>query len=127
MKTYLVTSLIFASTLSLANEIKVDRSAHAVRVNSVSTEIIGHGFPSTQVKASATFGNECEVPQSEELVKIVQYSKDFRNLVISLGDQSTRLCPAVYRPVTVTLDLGLYTKPNDGLFSNVIVNGKSAR
>lgn len=127
MKNYLVTGLIFASTLSVANEIKVDRSAYAVRVNSVSTEIIGHGFPSTQVKVSATFGNKCEVPHSEDLVKIVQYSKDFRNLVISLGDESNRICPAVFLPVTMTLDLGIYTKPNDGLFSKVIVNGKAAQ
>lgn len=134
MKNLFLASMMLISTFAVADEVsvsaavKVGRQAQPVRVNSVSTEGVGaHGFPSTRVLVSATFGNSCEVPRPSELVTIPQYSRNFDTLVLALGSESQRACPAVYMPVTVTLDLGTYTKPNDGLFRKITVNGKAAQ
>ncbi len=114
------------SSLSYAAEVKLERHAQPIRVNSVSAELVGQGFPSTEVKVTATFSNSCTAPRENELVAITQYSSNFDDLKISLGMESNRACPAVFKPVTITLDLGQYTKPNDGSFDKVIVNGKVA-
>lgn len=127
MKNLFAAGLVLASSLAFAGDIQVERNAQPVRVNSVQLEIVGEqGFPQTQVSVSATFSNKCRVPHSDELVQIVQHSKDFRTLNITLGEEGNRICPAIYQPTTVTIDLGTFTKPNDGLFSKVTVNGKSA-
>lgn len=108
--------------------IKAERTAQPVRVDSVRTEIVGeNGFPSTQVYVTATFSNSCTVPFPKEFVKVAQHGNNFQTLSLTLAEESNRICPAVYKPVTVTIDLGQYTKPNDGLFSKVIVNGVVAK
>lgn len=124
MKNLFLASLIVVS--NFAGAVEVGRQAHPVRVDSVRTEIVGEGFPSTRVLVTATFGNSCEVPRSNELVTIAQYSRNYDTLILALGQESHRVCPRVYKPVTVTLDLGTFTKPNDGLFRKITVNGKSA-
>ncbi len=127
MKYVLLSTLFLMSSLSFADDPKLERHAQLVRVGSVIKEVVGQGHPSTKLKVTATFSNSCVVPNSDELVAITQYSKDFRNLDIALGYESHRVCPAVYKPVTVTIDLGTYTKPNDGLFERITVNGKGAQ
>lgn len=133
MKNLFLASVMLVSTFAVADElsaeraIKVGRQAQPVRVNSVLTQTVGeHGFPSTRVLVKATFGNSCEVPRPNELVTITQFSKNFDSLVLTLGEESLRACPAVYMPVTVTIDLGTFTKPNDGFFRKITVNGKVA-
>ena len=127
MKKYLVAALLVVSSFSQAREITGIRQAGLVQVKSVQAEAIGHGFPVTEVKVTAVFGNSCEVPSAEELVSIVNYSKNFDQLIISLGVESERVCPQYYAPETVTISVGQFTKPNDGLFSKITVNGKVAR
>ena len=128
MKKLLVTALILVSTVGRANEIEGIRNVNAVRVNSVTATQVGEfGFPSTEVKVQATFGNSCQVPNSDELVSIVNYSKNFDQLIISLGNQSERMCPMVFMPVTVTINVGTFTRPNDGMFSKITVNQVVAR
>jgi len=127
MKNALLTILVLMSSVGFADGVKLERHAQVIRVNSVSTELIGEGFPSTSVKVTATFSNSCTAPKSDELVAIVQYTKNYENLEIALGMESDRVCPAVFKPVMVTLDLGEYTKPNDGLFEKISVNGKVAK
>jgi hypothetical protein len=127
MKALLLALPLFVSSLALADGITVDNQADVVRVDSVSTEIIGQGFPSTKVTVRATFGNPCMVPNSKELVSIVQYSKNYDQLLISLGQISMRICPAVYKPTPATIELGTFTRPNDGLFTKIIVNGVEAK
>ena len=122
-----ISSFAMAEEMTTGNAIKVGRQAHPVRVNSVQTEIVGHGFPSTRVLVTATFGNSCQVPRSNELVTVAQYAHSYDDLVLTLAEEAHRVCPAVYMPVTVTLDLGTFTKPNDGLFHKITVNGKEAR
>ena len=131
MKNVLLGAMLVISGLAGADElspaIKVGRQAPAVRVDSVMTETVGeHGFPSTRVLVRATFGNRCAVAKSNELISITQHSKNFEDLNITLANESHRVCPAVYAPVTVTIDLGLFTKPNDGHFRQISVNGKLA-
>lgn len=127
MKHTIFAILALVSAVSVADEVRVGRQAHPVRVNAAFLEIVGDGFPSTEVRVTATFGNFCEVPLSDELVTITQYSKNFDNLNISLGIESERACPAVYQPVTATIFVGLFTRPNDGLFERITVNGKVAK
>lgn len=108
--------------------VKATRQADPIRVDSVTTIIEGEfGFPQVHVYAKATFSNSCRVPTSKELITIPQYEDNYRFLNLSVGNESRRMCPAVYKPVTVTVDLGVYTKPTDGLFSKIVVNGKEAR
>ena len=107
--------------------IKVTREVQPIRVDSVVVRTVGgHGFPSQQVLVSSTFGNSCEVPTTKELVRLVKGSSNFQSLSITLASESQKICPAVYKPVTVTIDVGTFTKPNDGLFSKISVNGKVA-
>lgn len=104
--------------------VKVGKQAHQFKIDSVNVKMVGeHGFPSSHVFATATFGNSCTVPLPNELISMVQYSKNFDSLILSVGSISKRICPAVYMPETVTLDLGIYSRPNDGLFSLISVNG----
>lgn len=123
MKKLLLALPVIVSGLSFANEIKVENQIGFVRVDSVMLETVGQGFPSTEVRIRVTSSNDCEAPRAEEVVIIPSYSKDFRDLVLTVGNTSERICPQVYAPVTNTYHLGTYTKPNDGFFRRVIVNG----
>lgn len=132
----LVLASLVMSALSFADisvqplgEMKVEKQGYQVRVDSVTTETVGeHGFPSTIVKATGTFSNSCVAPDLEELVVIPQYTNNYRNLsLILVSTAGNRACPMIYKPVTVTFVLGPYTKPNDGLFSKVTVNGVKAK
>jgi hypothetical protein len=127
MKKVFLSVLVLGSMVASAAEVEGIRSAAAVRVDSVKAELVGTGFPVTEVSVQATFGNSCQVPRSEELVSIVNYSKNYDALVISLGDESRTICPAVYQPVTVTIKLGQFTRPNDGTFSKITVNQVAAK
>lgn len=122
MKKVILSVLVLVSAVSQAKPIEGIRSAQAVRVNSVQAVNVGSGFPVTEVSVRATFSNACRVPKANELVSIVNYSKNFDELVIALGSESHRMCLADYRPVTVTISLGRFTKPNDGHFSEISVN-----
>ena len=123
MKKGIVSMLLLVSVVSHANPIQVGRNAHAVRVNSVqAVNVGGAGFPVTEITIQATFSNRCQVPQPTELVSIVNYSKNFDNLVISLGTEAHRACTTEFKPVTVAINLGRFTKPNDGHFSTITVN-----
>lgn len=126
---YVLASLMMFSTLSHADEpLKVIQQLTPVRVDSVSTEIVGNGFPSTHVEVQATFSNSCVVPNQQELVVVPVYSASFSTLNLTLASlPSERVCPMIYRPVTVTLYLGLFTRPNDGLFDQILVNGIAAK
>ena len=104
--------------------IKVTRTGLQFRIDSVNVVIEGeHGFPSSHVYATATFGNKCAVPHADELLSTVQHGNNFNTLNIVVLNLSTRVCPLNYLPTPVVLDLGVHTKPNDGLFSKVLVNG----
>jgi len=122
MKKVFLSVLVLMTTVASAQEIEGIRGAATVRVNSVKATLVGSGFPTTEVTVRATFSNSCEVPHADELVAIVNYSKNYDVLDIALGDTSERMCPQVYRPVTVDIKVGSFTRPNDGKFSRVIVN-----
>lgn len=132
MKTALIASLALVSSSALATSIVAPQSLkpatilHEVKVDSVATKIVGEGFPSTQVFIKATFGNSCAIPKADELILTVGYRNSFDDLTFSLASNSQRVCPMIYKPVTVTIDLGQYSRPNDGLFSKVLVNGVEA-
>lgn len=123
MKKAILSVLFLSSVVSQAADIQGIRSATAVRVNSVEVTNVGeHGWPVAQVKVQATFSNRCMVPKADELVVIANYSENYDALILSLGSQSDRMCTMEYRPVTVTINLGQYTKPNDGMFDSISVN-----
>ena len=131
MKKLFLASMMVVSAFAVADDsditLKVGRHANPVRIDSVSTEAVGEqGFPSTRVLVRATFGNKCTVPRANELVTIAQHTNHYENLVLTLGSEVRRMCPMHYMPVTVTIELGTYTKPNDGLFREITVNGKAA-
>lgn len=93
-------------------------------VDSIDVSIVGeHGWPMQDVKVQATFSNACEVPEADELVMIVNYADGMDTLLIALGRESDRVCTREYAPVTVTIALGQYVRPADGLFSKIVVNG----
>ncbi len=143
MKKYLFSALVLVSSVASAGVIRVGvpglpvipsvdsirdvRQAGAVQIMSVQTQAVGEqGFPSTQVKAIAQFGNKCEVPTGDELVTVVTYSKNYDSLYIALGNTSERICPQVFAPVTMTIELGQFTRPNDGNFKSIAVNQVAA-
>lgn len=108
--------------------LKPGKTASPVRVDSVITRSVGeHGFPQTQVSVRATFGNSCVVPFPDELVQITEGRDNFNTLNITLGSTDRRMCTMLFQPVTVTIDLGTHTKPNDGNFSKIVVNGVQAQ
>ncbi len=113
----------FAST-ALADDIVPARSAQKVRVDAVHVTIEGeNGWPMQRVKVTATFGNSCSVPMPEELVKLIDYTDSDNTLRFVLGVVMERVCTAEYDPKTVTIDLGSYVRPADGLFDQIEVNG----
>lgn len=128
MKTLFAALIVsaFAST-ALADDIVPARSAQKVRIDSVQVTIEGEqGWPMQRVKVTATFSNSCHVPFPSELVKLVDYTDDMNTLQIVLASESDRACIAVYAPKTVTIDLGSYVRPADGLFDRIEVNGMLA-
>ncbi len=127
MKKTILSALLFVSAVGQASQIEGIRSANAVSINSVQAVNVGeHGFPVTEVSVLATFSNRCQVPAANELVSIVNYSKSYENLNIALGSEKHRMCTMEYMPVTVTIKLGRFTKPNDGHFSSITVNNVEA-
>ena len=125
-KLFFVIPMVVSMMSFAADEIKVERRAQPLRVKSVSTETVGHGFPSTVVRVTAVFSNRCVAPTANEAVVISQYTHGFDDLVLTVASESKRMCLDVYQPVTMTYNLGTYTKPNDGFFKNIIVNGVKA-
>lgn len=127
MKSLIAAALLLTPAFAQAADLVPANKAHAVRINAVTATFEGeHGWPMTRVKATATFGNSCVVPKPSELTVISQYTDSYTSLALTLASSSNRACPAVYAPVTVTIDLGTYVKPNDGLFSTISVNGVEA-
>lgn len=132
MKIYLLSAFLLASASVLASEIPhavlANRSVQAVRVNSVTqTRVGGHGDVSVRVRARATFGNPCKIPRPGELIKIVRHENQFRDLTITLGEEVLRACPQHVAPQSIIIDLGTFSKPNDGVFDKITVNGVEAR
>ena len=125
MKNFVFVALLgLSSSLTFAADLKPSKSLRALRINSVSTEIVGRG--ATHVTAQATFSNSCGVPRSEELFQVTQQLENGAVLSITLASDVRRMCTADYNPVTVTIDLGMHVRPDDGSFSNVTVNGVNA-
>jgi len=127
MKNLLLVLPFFLSSLALADGIKVENQASPVGVSKVSTEIVGQGFPSVKVTVHATFSNPCMVPKASELVSIVRYQENYSELIITLGEMSARMCTANFSPTPAVIELGIFTRPNDGNFNKIVVNGVEAK
>jgi hypothetical protein len=128
MKNRLVAfGLMAFSLVANAADIKVEQSATLVKVTSATVKAEGQGFPSYHVTATATFSNSCVAPREGEVFKMVEQKNGFQVLSITLGELvAKRMCPKIFRPVSLTFDLGSYTKPNDGSFDAILVNGQKA-
>jgi hypothetical protein len=127
MKALITAAALLFSGVAAAENLSPATIAIRVPVNAATVSISQGPWPVTSVSATATFGNACSVPTADELVLIPGYEDGFDTLTLTLGYYSERACTAEYAPVTVTIDLGTYTRPNDGLFQKVVVNGKKAQ
>lgn len=126
MKSMITAAAMLFSTAAAANDLSPANIAIPVQVNAVNATVTGDGWPVANVSVTATFGNECQVPTADELVMIPSYQDEYDTLSLALGNLATRGCTAEYAPVTVTINLGTFTRPNDGLFGKILVNGKKA-
>lgn len=107
-----------------ANATPVENRLQSARVVSVSTIAEGEGFPSTRIIANVQYSNSCHVTPAENLFIVANHENNFDVLRINLVSKpSDRMCIALWAPVTVSYDLGVYTRPNDGFFSEIYVNG----
>jgi hypothetical protein len=122
MKAIIFAALSLFATSAVAADISGIRQAHSVQVKSVQVDVTGP-WALHNVQVVAVFGNPCTVATADELVVMSDYQDNFDALVLSLGNLSDRVCTMEYAPVEVTIDLGTYGRPNDGVFGKVVVNG----
>ena len=122
MKAIVIAALSMITTAAFAVEITPAHRASPVDITGIETTVTGP-WGQTEVKVTATFGNDCFVPTADELVIMTRYADGFGTLDLSLGTISDRACPLNFSPVSVTINLGTYTRPNDGTFDKIIVNG----
>lgn len=127
MKSIILAAFALSATAASAADITPTHTASMVQVDSVETSTEGEfGWPITRVKVEATFGNACLVPLADELTRVIGYSNSYDTLNLTLVNVSDRICTREFLPVTVTIDMGTYTRPTDGLFNQVLVNGIAA-
>ena len=122
MKALILATLTLFSAVAYGDEIAPARQALKVNIDKVHVAVVGQGWPVTEVKVSATFGNACQVPLADELIQIIGYQDNYDTLNLTLAMESDRVCTLEYSPVTVTINLGSFTRPTDGLFSKIVVN-----
>lgn len=117
-------TVAFAAPQALAEgELQPGHVARKIRIDTVQTTVEGAPWPQTVVKVTATFGNACVVPHADELVLISDYQDNYDTLDLTVASISDRMCTMEYAPVTVTINLGAFVRPNDGLFETIKVNG----
>ena len=115
--------LLGSASLSFANykKIKPTNSLSTIRIDSVSvTEKVKLNSTKTDITATATASNPCMIPLASELY-IVKDHQDPKKLSIMIAQKfGNRACPAVYSPVSYTIDLGssLSTTPYDSIEIN---------
>lgn len=115
--------MTFSAAPAFAEDLQPAHFAQKVRVVGVEATVEPGPWGATAVKITATFGNACAVPSANELILMTDYADNFGTLDLTVATISDRVCTMEYAPVIVTIDLGVFGRPNDGTFEAVKVNG----